>query len=277
MMWVKMDKEKFFIQQFRNNRIGDDAAGVGDHFYSKDAFFEGTHFKRTWMPPYRIAQKAMLVNLSDAIAMAAHPRYALLAVALPKDISMHEMRELARGFEETAAAYGCEIIGGDTIKGDKLHISITIISQSDAPLTRYGLKEGDMLAFTGCLGESAKGLKKLLRGGSLRASSRFIKPTLRSGFIFRSRKYLRCGMDISDGLYSDLDKLLQANAKGFSWSRFIPPRIGLSGEEYEMLVAFDPKNRAALEQTAQKTRTPLTIFGTITKEKPRLHYRSHHF
>ncbi|MDR2342313.1 MAG: thiamine-phosphate kinase, partial [Campylobacteraceae bacterium] len=68
-----MDKESFVISQFQNEFIGDDGAVVGKWVYSKDIFAEDIHFKKEWLTLSQIAKKAMLVNISDAIAMNAKP------------------------------------------------------------------------------------------------------------------------------------------------------------------------------------------------------------
>ncbi len=60
--------------------------------------------------------------------------------------------------ENTAKEYGCEIIGGDTIGGDKIAPFHHYRFQSDTPLLRTGLKEGDLLAYTGVLGGSKRDL-----------------------------------------------------------------------------------------------------------------------
>ena len=141
-----INKEDYLINKLSSKYIGDDAAVVDDKLYSMDAFFEDVHFKRAWMSMWQIGRKAMLVNLSDAIAMDADPKYALVALSLPKDISTNEIDELLAALEKTAKDFNCEIIGGDTIAGDKLHISITIISESKRPLLRSGVKLGDLIA-----------------------------------------------------------------------------------------------------------------------------------
>ena len=129
-----MDKEHYLISKLSSKYIGDDAAVVGDTLYSMDAFFEDVHFKREWMSMAQIGRKAMLINLSDAIAMNAKPQFALVTVALPADLSHEDIDALTTSMENTAREFGCEIIGGDTVGGDKLHLSITIISHSDTPL-----------------------------------------------------------------------------------------------------------------------------------------------
>ena len=129
-----MDKEHYLISKLSSKYIGDDAAVVGDTLYSMDAFFEDVHFKRSWMSLSQIGRKAMLINLSDAIAMNAQPQFAPVTVSLPSDLTHADIDELMQSMEATAKSFGCEIIGGDTVGGDKLHISITILSKSENPL-----------------------------------------------------------------------------------------------------------------------------------------------
>ena len=273
-----MDKEIFLINQLHSEYIGDDGAVIGEMVYSMDAFHEDVHFKRAWMTPRQIARKAMLINLSDAIAMNAAPLYALVTLSIPKDISQDEIRELTQSLESTAGEFGCEIIGGDTIGGDKLHISITIISKSKDPLLRKGLQEGDLLAYTGTLGKSKRDLDRLLSGEKIADDSGFYEPKLRREFIIKSRAYLRAGMDISDGLYCDANKILACNSLGFEPVTDISDEAGMSGEEYEMLVGISPENLERVMEVARETETPLTVFAKVAENKRRYsNCRSHHF
>ena len=274
---INTDKEAYLINRLSSTHIGDDAAVVEGLIYSTDAFFEDTHFQRAWMTLTQIARKAMLVNFSDAIAMNAQPRYALITVSLPRDMTHSQIDELMRGFGSTAAAYGCEIIGGDTVGGDKLHISITIISQSDTPLYRKGLEQGDLLAFTGTLGESRRDLERLFAGEKIAEDSRFYEPTLRGAFITKARPCLRVGMDISDGLFCDTNKLLDINKYGFKILKNIDDFMGSSGEEYEMLVGFNPRYLEELQSIAKQTNTPLTVFAKVVENEERFLCESHHF
>ncbi|MDA3909371.1 MAG: thiamine-phosphate kinase [Sulfurimonas sp.] len=272
-----MNLENYFISQFNSNRIGDDGALIGNQVYSKDAFFENVHFKTKWMSHYQIATKSMMINISDAIAMNAKPKYALLSVAMPKNISKQQMQELASGFKDTAAKYGIEIIGGDTISNIKLDITITIISHTKKALLRSGLRRGYMLAYTGKLGRSKKNLQSLLNLGKIHTKSKFVDIKLRDKFVSNCRRFLSCGMDISDGLFSDLDKLASANGVGFKFNKKISKALACSGEEYEMLVAFDKRYRKTLIRRSKQARTPLNIFATSARVKYTNRCKAHHF
>lgn len=272
-----MNLENYFISLFKNNHIGDDGAFIDGFVYSKDAFFEDIHFKTTWISHYQLASKAMLVNISDAIAMNAKPKYALISVAMPNDISKLKMKELACGFKDVAKEFGIEIIGGDTISNTKLDITITIISKTKKPLLRSGVKNGNIFAYTGKLGDSKKDLKKLLSGGKINKNSKFVNLTLRDKFVSNSIRFLNSGMDISDGLFSDLEKLTSSNKIGIKFFKNISKNIGCSGEEYEMLVAFDKRDEKAVIRRAIQSRTPLNIFAKASRNKYNNRCKSHHF
>ena len=68
--------------------VGDDAALVNvnrgrELVISTDMLVAGTHFFRN-ADPYQVGHKALAVNLSDMAAMGATPRWATLALALPR-------------------------------------------------------------------------------------------------------------------------------------------------------------------------------------------------
>jgi len=274
-----INTEDYFIKHIAMNsgHIGDDGAVVGSLVYSKDLFFEDVHYKREWMSPYEVAVRAMMVNISDAIAMNAIPKYALLGVAMPKDLSLADMKALTYGFIDTAKAFGIEIIGGDTVANSKLDISVTIISHVKKPLRRETLKSGHCIAYTGSLGKSAKELRYLFSGGNLHANSKFKNLELRQKFITKSIDALSGGMDISDGLFSDLEKLSKINRLGFDFLATIPKNLGCSGEEYEMLVSFSPRDRKKMLRLAQNSRVRLNIFARSRRGSFKNRCKLHHF
>lgn len=272
-----MNLENYFISQFKNSHIGDDGALIGGYVYSKDAFFEDVHYKKNWLTYSQIASRAMLVNISDAIAMNAIPKYALLSVAMPKSMTKEDMQELANGFKAVAQEYNIDIIGGDTISNTKLDITITIISQTKRALLRSKVRTGYVLAYTGVVGKSAKELKKLFNLGKIHSKSKFVDIKLRQAFVQKSERILKAGMDISDGLFSDLEKITSPNRVGIKFMQKIAKGIACSGEEYEMLVAVDKRDIKALKRRATQTRTSITIFAHTNRSKYINRCKVHHF
>lgn len=273
-----MDKEKLVISAFLNKFNGDDAAVVKDWCLSKDLFFENVHFKRDWLSLEQIASKAMLVNISDAIVMNAVPKYALLGLALPRDLDEKQIKALQKGFLKTAKRFGIKIIGGDTISNEKIDISITLLSKiRKKAIYRKGLKVGHLLAFTGRLGQSLKGLELLQRGEKLESKHRFVKPKLRKNFFYEVADKVVCAMDISDGLSKDLSRLLELNKLGISWFKTLDFYELYSGEEYEILFAFRRKDKEFMEKIARKHKIELNIFGEAVKGRYEFRGKEHHF
>ncbi len=277
-MSKKINKENYFINKFSNSKfIGDDGAVVGKYVYSMDAFFQNVHFKTSWMSLKQIAKKAMLVNISDAIVMNAVPKYALLSVAIPSYFTIKDLDELSLGFKKIAKEYNITIIGGDTISNNKLDISITIISQTKNPIYRTGTKKGDLVCYTGELGSVKKDLDLLLLGKKVNKNSKFIKPKLKASFFYEVAPYINSALDISDGLFFELERVSKVNNIGFNFFDTIKKEVGCSGEEYEVLFTFHPKKIKKIRKIAKKHNVKLNIFAQAIDGKYRCDCLNHHF
>jgi len=258
-----MDKESFLISLFENDFIGDDGAVVGEWVYSKDLFCEDIHFKKEWMSLEAIAKKAMLVNISDAIVMNAYPKYALLGLKLPSTITKQQMQKLSNGFLEVCKNYNISIIGGDTASGDKIDISVTLISHTTSPIYRKGLQKEDLLCFTGELGSVKKDLELLLDGKEIKTISKFITPILKDKFFYEAAPFIKVAMDISDGLSKDISRLSKINGVGFEFIKDLTKDELCSGEEYEIVFGCDPKNLKKIKEIAKKHKISITPFAKV--------------
>lgn len=261
-----VNKEKFFIKNISNSKIiGDDGAYIDGFVYSQDAFFENIHFKKEWMSYEQIGNKAMLVNISDAVSMNAVPLYALITAAIPPSMSEAEILQLQKGLKKATKKYNIQIIGGDTIANSKLDLSITIISKTDKPIYRKGLKKGQLLAYTGTLGGSLRDLNKLFAGEKIAANSRFYAPKLRDTFMYSAAEHMSFCMDISDGLFKELERVSEINRVGYEFLKSIPKEVGCSGEEYELLFGFDEADLPKIMEISKKTKTKTTVFARAVK------------
>ncbi|MGX3045763.1 thiamine-phosphate kinase [Helicobacter sp. T3_23-1056] len=309
-----------FANQTRFASIVDFAS---EFIISNDGFCEGIHFKREWLSLEQIATKAMLVNISDIIAMNARPKYALCSVVLP-NLSPNEVAKITTALSNVAKDFGIVFIGGDTMSGDRLDFHITLFGILQGKiLTRKGLKKGDLIFCTGRVGECLKSLRFLQKQTTLKSQndskkrlgqgrgqikisakskrfSRFVSPTLRANFVKSIANFAHCGLDISDGVYAELNRLSALNHLGFCLANttksaknikksdklattkpikscIILPKIlqknaYQSGEEYEMLFAISPKDKLALARKAKQTRTPLCFIGISKTQKT--HFRA---
>jgi len=84
--------------------IGDDVAVVKTAnkalLITTDILIEGIHFERSWIDPYRLGKKALAVNLSDIAAMGGTPKYFLISLGLPKNLSLSFTFSFYRGLKD---------------------------------------------------------------------------------------------------------------------------------------------------------------------------------
>jgi len=201
--------------------VGDDAALLRPRAgvtlaVSVDMLLSGRHFFPD-ADPESLGHKALAVNLSDLAAMGADPRWALLAIALPK-ANERWIAAFARGFFRLARRFGTELIGGDTTRGP-LAISITVIGEVPAKLAlrRDAARAGDDVWLSGPTGEAALGLAHLegrvkLSGAARKACLRRLhapEPRVKLGRALRG--VARGAIDVSDGLLADLGHIAKAS------------------------------------------------------------------
>lgn len=303
-MTIHFDREAFFLSLLQKEAIskgiGDDCCVLDSIFLSPhiahirtnkhfplivgaDSFCEDVHFLREWFSPYELAYKAFIVNYSDIIAMNAKPLYATLSVALPKYWHKREIRAFVKGIGDVCRVYNITLIGGDTISADKAQIHITMFAKAQKhTLYRDRIPIGSILCYTSDkypqnrITQSYKVLKNLLYDSQIlhinkRAKGRFLLPNVRATFIAKCAYFLKGGMDISDGILSEMTRLCAINHCSFKSyiSLFAPRQKALlySGESYEMLIAIAPKDILKLKRYAAKYRIRINMLGTFTRIK----------
>lgn len=116
--------------------IGDDCAilDVGsrhDLLVTTDMLLDGRHFRLEEHSPEQVGYKALAVNLSDIAAMAAVPRAALVAIALPQIGAAELAKGIFAGLAPLADRFQVDLIGGDTNAWNgPLVISVTLIGEA---------------------------------------------------------------------------------------------------------------------------------------------------
>jgi len=276
---LKQNLESYFISQFPSKYIGDDGAVVKNQVFVQDAFFENIHFKLDWFSLDEIAYKSVAVNISDIYSMNAIPQYALLTVAIPKTFSKSDLQLLAKGFKQAEKDFEVQIIGGDTISNSKLDISVTVIGKlRGKPILRSGAKAGDFVVFTGDLGTTKRDLEKLLSGRKIIKKSRFIKPILAKKYIFLVSKFINSGLDISDGLFSELNHIIHSSKTGYKLLKRIPNQYICSGEEYQFLFTVPARNLKIIRYLAKRINIKINIFARISQQRNSYNFcKSNHF
>lgn len=198
---------------------GDDAAVIEqspgtDAVASIDTLVAGVHFPAS-APPFYIGYRALMVSLSDLAAMAAEPRFVLVAVTLPTADAVW-VAELAKGMAAAARVCDTYICGGNFARGP---LSITVSVHGEVPekkaLKRSGALVGDALYVSGRLGGAAACVRlqefNLTDDMSERQCAYFM-PQARVDLRQALRSHAHAAIDISDGLLADAFHLAQASA-----------------------------------------------------------------
>ena len=275
------DREAYFIASLQDSgvamRLDDDGILLDDTIYAMDLFCEGVHFLRRCFGYYDIAKKAMLVNISDILAMGAKPAYMLLGVSFARDMTLGDISAFRRGIVDICKQYGIKIIGGDTIKDNKLNIAITMFGKVESRIIkRTNFKAGDIVFFSGNLGSVSKDMQSLYRGHKINKDSKFLAPRLNPKFMLEILPFVRGGMDISDGLYYELNRISRLNHVKFRFYKKINRRNALSGEEYELLFSISPKDTRRLKLIADKNRVKITKLAKMLRGREYFHCLPHH-
>lgn len=203
------------------SKIGDDAARLASgQFLCCDALAEGVHFRFDWSTPSDVGWKAVAQNVADILAMGAIPTQAVWSVGMGRDWTDSTFRDLAKGAKAAGKAYGCEIVGGDTVRtlGEGF-VSLSLLGTpgSKKTWTRSGARPGDAIVLVGESGWSAAGLEALSQGRSgepaLRKAvlaHRRPKPPMHDALALMALD-VHAGIDLSDGLSSELEHLARAS------------------------------------------------------------------
>ncbi|MFG1395525.1 thiamine-phosphate kinase [Roseixanthobacter pseudopolyaromaticivorans] len=262
-----------------------------DLVLTKDAVVAGVHFFPD-DPPASIARKVMRVNLSDLAAKGARPLGALLALALPRDVTGAWMEAFSAGLGADADFYDCPILGGDTVHTPgPLTLSITAFGAVPRGrfVPRTGARPDQAIIVSGTIGDAALGLQWRLdpaRAGFAgldtkdiaHLADRYLHPQPRLPLAGALRDHAAAGMDVSDGLIGDVAKMLSASGCG---GRIFAARVPLSeaaraaiaaepalfataltgGDDYEIAATIPLAEVDAFLAAAQTAGVPCTIIG----------------
>ena len=271
--------------------IGDDGAllrpAAGrDLITVVDTLVEGVHYPLN-LGAADIAWRAVAVNLSDIAAMGARPRWMTLALTL-READPDWLADFSDGLFAAATEHDVSLVGGDTTRGRQVVVSIQITGDVDPErvLTRSGAKAGERIYISGTLGDAAAGLE-LLQSGAVSSDTarelvdRFRRPSARIALAQAIAPLASAAIDVSDGLYADTLKLLQASGAG---GRIEVDALPLSaalraefdaerarqfalagGDDYELCFTLPAEEEYRLSEIALQQNVRLTRVGIVTE------------
>ncbi|MCA1960890.1 MAG: thiamine-phosphate kinase [Desulfomonile sp.] len=279
--------------------IGDDCAVIDingpEHLLvTTDLLVEKVHFLMEWAPAETFGAKALAVNLSDIAACGGRPMDAFVSIAVPERVDLDWLESLYRGMTNLARQYDVNLLGGDTTssRGDLvINVALTGLVPRDEVLYRHTARPGNVIAVTGCLGESRAGLELLLSGselpsevaGPLKRAHLAPRPHLAEGRLLASSRACTAAIDISDGLSSDLWHLCADSGVAAVLQEGVIPVSGAlaqaggilgvdpirwilqGGEDYVLLVALEADAVKSLRQKADSEGWMLVPIGEFVE------------
>lgn len=286
-------KQKTYRQPGLIKGVGDDAAvfrqTTEEIVTAVDTFVEGTHFSKSTVDAYHLGYRALGVNLSDMAAMGATPRYYMVSIVCPKSFSSEGYELIFQGMEKLAYKYGMDLIGGDTVSGNELSISVTIIGSVPTGKVRYrhDSKPGDIVFVTGTLGDAQAGLHILMNQLKATDAIYFKKrhqlPEPRIEFAVNLRGIDRLALnDVSDGIASEANEIAEASKVGMElvandlpvsphYHQF-PDHLQhkwmlYGGEDFELLGTVNDSDWETVKKAAECTNISVNQIGYVTSKK----------
>jgi thiamine-monophosphate kinase len=242
--------------------------------FTHDILAAGVHYL-PGDPPSDVAWKLLAVNLSDLAAMAATPAGVLLGLGLSAAEDEAWREAFVAGLARALETFNVSLWGGDTVTGlDRAVLGLTAVGwvEPGKALGRGGAQPGDLLYVSGTIGDAGLGLaiaegkapfdKQLL--------NRFRRPTPRLVLGAALGGVATAGMDVSDGLLIDAERLAAASGVALEIDLdAVPlsrPAVSLddllarvtAGDDYELLFSL-PENAKSLPAGGG----PVTAVGRV--------------
>tara|TARA_Y100000816_G_scaffold70691_1_gene47374 strand:+ start:149 stop:1108 length:960 start_codon:yes stop_codon:yes gene_type:complete len=257
---------------------------------SVDTYVEGTHFIN-FKHPNLVIKKILRSSISDLICKGVNPKYYFISGSGNKSsFTKKNVRIISNSLKQEQKKFLIYLSGGDTVFSNKLSFTIITLGYSKKIILRNNAKINDDIYVTGNLGDSFIGLKVLKKKIILKKNlkSYFIKkyyhPDLYINITKKLLKFANTSIDISDGLISDIDKLI--NKQNLSYKLYlkdIPISNNLKnviklrkikklscisqGDDYQILFTAAPSKSRLIKNVFKNSGIKISKIGKIYNNK----------
>ena len=193
---------------------------------------------------------------------------------------------ISKTLKQEQKKYNLKLSGGDTTNSNKVSFSITSIGFSKNIVERNKARLNDDIYVTGNIGDSFIGLKIIKNNIKINAKLKryFINQFYCPNIPYKNYKYLyrfaNTSMDISDGLISDMNKLINKQKLSFEIDlnkipisknlqiylkkyKKIKTHYIFKGDDYQILFTASQKKRSLIKSIGKRMNQKFTIIGKI--------------
>ena len=286
---IKNYFQKITINNPSANQLNDDV------FFNKknklvvsvDTYNEGIHFPN-FKCPNLVIKKIIRSSISDLIAKGVKPEYYFISASgNKKQFTKKKLKMISKALIQEQKKYNLKLSGGDTTNSNKVSFSITTVGFSDQIIKRNKAKLNDDIYITGNIGDSFLGLKVIKTNLKITTklkkffTNQYYKPNLPFKICKHLHKFANTSIDISDGLFSDMNKLINIQKFSFEINLNKLPisknlkfylnkydknkyRYIFNGDDYQILFTASKNKRSLIKSLSKKMNQKITLIGKIT-------------
>ena len=253
---------------------------------SVDTYVDGIHFI-DFRNPDLVIKKILRSSISDLICKGVKPKYYFISGSGNKKVfTKKNLEMISKSLHQEQKKFSVNLGGGDTTFSKKLSFSITSIGFSDKIIFRNKAKLNDDIYVTGNLGDSFVGLKILQKKIHLNQNlkkyfiNKYFHPNLYINITNKLLSIANTSIDISDGLVTDLEKLINNQKlsyllylKDIPISKNLNKLINLKilkkissviqGDDYQILFTASPSKSRIISKTSKSLGVKISKIGKI--------------
>ena len=187
---------------------------------SVDTYNEGVHFIN-FNNPEMVLKKVIRSSISDLICKGVKPKFYFLSASGSKNsFNKQNILKIVKTLKSEQKKFNIKISGGDTCNSKIVSFTLISLGYAKRIVERNNSRNGDDIYVTGNIGDSFVGLKILkkdYKSNKLQKKyfvNKYYCPEIPHNFYKVIQKYANTSIDISDGLFDDLQKLINKQEIG---------------------------------------------------------------
>ncbi len=288
---------KNYFQKLTNNNPG--ALKLNDDVFfdrksktvlSIDTYNEKVHYLN-FKKPELLIKKIIRASISDLICKGVNPKYILISGSgNKKHFNKKNLKLIAESINKEQKKYKFKLSGGDTTKSKLSSFTIVSMGLSEKIVKRGKVLAGDDIYVTGDLGDSFLGLeilkKKIFINKNLKKYfiNKYFLPDVPMPITKYLSKFAKSSIDISDGLFDDLDKLINnknigyiINSNKIPISKKLKSYLKINnknilkfiskGDDYQILFTSPKNMRKYIKNLSKRINVKITQIGITTNKK----------